>query len=56
MFRLTSLATALLSLFMLSAPASAYEAITGPLGLLAYDKAKAYDGYTLFTPHTKVSS
>ena len=43
MFRLTSLATALLSLFMLSAPASAYEAITGPLGLLAYDKAKAYD-------------
>ena len=50
------MATALLSLFMLSAPASAYEAITGPLGLLAYDKAKAYDGYTLFTPHTKVSS
>ena len=30
----------LLSLFMLSAPASAYEAITGPLGLLAYDKGQ----------------
>lgn len=27
-----------------------------PPRLLAYDKAKAYDGYTLFTPHTKVSS
>ena len=42
MFRLTSLATALLSLFMLSAAASAYEAITGPLALLDHDKAKAH--------------
>ena len=56
MCKLTSLATALLSLFLLWAPANAYEAINGPLGLLSYDKAKAYDGYTLFTPHTKVSS
>ena len=56
MCKLTSLATALLSLVLLWAPANAYEAINGPLGRLSYDKAKAYDGYTLFTPHTKVSS
>ncbi len=28
----------------------AYEALNGPTGVLKYDKAKAYDGYTLFSP------
>ena len=55
MFRLTSLATALLSLFMLSAPASAYEAITA-LGCWPMTRQRpTTDGYTLFTPHTAVS-
>jgi len=30
--------------------AMAYEALNGPTGVLKYDKAKAYDGYTLFSP------
>lgn len=30
--------------------AQAYEAIVGPTGVLKYNKAKAYDGYTLFSP------
>ena len=30
--------------------ASAYEAFQGPTELLQYDPARAYDGYTLFTP------
>jgi len=31
-------------------PASAYEAIVGPTGVLKYDKEKSYGGYTLFAP------
>jgi outer membrane protein assembly factor BamB len=34
----------------LAASASAYEAITGPTGVLHYDRDKAYQGYTLFDP------
>jgi len=34
----------------LSTGAFAYEAITGPTGVLSYDQAKAYQGYTLFDP------
>lgn len=30
--------------------AGAYEAIVGPTGVLKYDKAKSYGGYTLFAP------
>jgi len=28
----------------------AYEAATGPTGVLQYDSTKAYNGYTLFSP------
>lgn len=28
----------------------AYEAVTGPTGVLKYDASKAYEGYTLFSP------
>lgn len=31
-------------------PAPAYEAFNGPTGVLYWEKAKAYDGYTLFAP------
>ncbi len=31
--------------------AGAYEAISGPLGLLHNQKEKTFDGYTLYTPH-----
>jgi len=31
-------------------PVHAYEAIVGPTGVLKYNKAKTYDGYTLFSP------
>lgn len=31
-------------------PAQAYEAFSGPLGLLHYDKGKTFDGYTLIAP------
>ena len=31
----------------------AYEAMVGPTGVLKYNKAKAYDGYTLFAPVAK---
>jgi outer membrane protein assembly factor BamB len=30
--------------------AQAYEATTGPTGVLKYDKGKAFEGYTLFSP------
>lgn len=40
----------LFSLFLAAAPLSAYEAITGPTGVLLYDRVGAYDGYTLFSP------
>jgi len=42
----------IVSTFVLGAFASAYayEAIVGPTGVLKYDKQKAYDGYTLFSP------
>ena len=33
--------------------ALAYEAIVGPTGVLKYDKAKSYGGYTLFAPMVK---
>lgn len=36
--------------FACSAPAAAYEAFSGPLGLLQYDKGKTFDGYTLIAP------
>jgi hypothetical protein len=31
--------------------AYAYEALVGPTGVLHYDKGKAYNGYTLFSPN-----
>ncbi len=31
-------------------PSHSYEALTGPTGVLLYDKDKAYNGYTLFSP------
>jgi hypothetical protein len=34
----------------MSAATSAYEAFQGPTELIQYDPARAYDGYTLFTP------
>ncbi|MGI9257458.1 MAG: aryl-sulfate sulfotransferase, partial [Gammaproteobacteria bacterium] len=34
----------------LSAPTTAYEAFQGPTELIQYDPARAYEGYTLFTP------
>jgi hypothetical protein len=34
----------------MSLPAFAYEALRGPTGVLQWDKAKAYNGYTLFSP------
>ena len=42
----------LISLFVLAflGFAGAYEAIVGPTGVLKYDKAKSYGGYTLFAP------
>jgi len=33
-----------------TATASAYEAFTGPTGVLVYDKGEAFEGYTLFAP------
>ena len=42
--------TALALLTAWFTPAYAYEAITGPTGVLYYDKDKAFDGYTLFSP------
>jgi hypothetical protein len=43
----------LISVFMMSLYgfAEAYEAIVGPTGVLKYDKAKSYGGYTLFSPN-----
>jgi hypothetical protein len=38
------------SLLGVSAATSAYEAFQGPTELIQYDPARAYDGYTLFTP------
>lgn len=45
--------TALLLITAWLTPAYAYEAITGPTGVLYYDKDKAFDGYTLFSPMVK---
>ncbi len=39
--------------FTWSASGMAYEAMVGPTGVLKYNKAKAYDGYTLFAPVAK---
>ena len=33
--------------------ALAYEATTGPTGVLKYDQGQAYEGYTLFSPTVK---
>ena len=38
------------SLSGVSAATSAYEAFQGPTELIQYDPARAYEGYTLFTP------
>ena len=35
--------------------AYAYEATTGPTGVIRYDSDKAYDGYTMFSPSLSVS-
>ena len=43
-------AAALALSFVCSAPAAAFEAFSGPLGLLYSDKSKAFDGYTLVAP------
>lgn len=37
-------------------PAQAYEALSGPTGVIKYDKEKAYDGYTLFSPNLSKTS
>lgn len=44
----------LISIFVMvvCGSATAYEALNGPTGVLKYDKAKAFDGYTLFSPQT----
>jgi hypothetical protein len=36
--------------FGLSFSAHAYESMAGPTGVLLYDSAKSYGGYTLFAP------
>jgi len=43
-------ALAALLAVVLAVPAQAYEAITGPTGVLKYDAEKSYGGYTLFSP------
>ena len=43
-------AAALALTFICSAPAAAYEAFKGPLGLLQNHKGKTFEGYTLVTP------
>ena len=43
-------ALAALLVLAVAASAQAYEALTGPTGVLKYDKSKAFDGYTLFDP------
>lgn len=40
-----------LCLFTMIFSANAYEALTGPTGVLKYNKFKAYNGYTLFSPN-----
>ncbi len=47
---LRSCAAALVLLACLAGPALAYEALTGPTGVLKYVKGKAFEGYTLFAP------
>lgn len=42
--------TAAACLFWIAGTAQAYEATTGPTGVLKYDKGKAFEGYTLFSP------
>ena len=46
---LTCLTTAVCFLSVLGM-AQAYEAATGPTGILKYEKGKAFEGYTLFSP------
>ena len=41
---------ALLSL-LLVVPAQAYEALSGPTGVLKYKQGEAFEGYTLLTPN-----
>lgn len=44
---------AILSVALCFSVSHAYEAITGPTGVLFYNKDKAYNGYTLFSPTVK---
>lgn len=51
MFKKLLLPVLLAASLCAAGPALAYEAITGPLGLLHHDKGRPFDGYTLYTPH-----
>ena len=50
MKRILSLCFALLLVSGCLLSAHAYESITGPTGVLKYDKGKAFEGYTLYSP------
>ncbi|MFV0435953.1 MAG: aryl-sulfate sulfotransferase [Desulfopila sp.] len=45
-----ALALAAATVLGMSVTSQAYEATTGPTGVLKYEKGKAYEGYTLFSP------
>ncbi len=49
----TATALVLAGLLLAAGSAFAYEAMVGPTGVLLYDKAKAYQGYTLVSPTVK---
>jgi len=53
MSRLAKTCAFLFALLGLMGTAHAYEAMTGPTGVLKYDKSKTYEGYTLFAPTAK---
>jgi hypothetical protein len=46
----TAYTLVLVSLLGVSVPSRAYEAFQGPTELIQYDPARAYNGYTLFSP------
>lgn len=50
MRKMVKLGTLTLMLLFWAASAFAYEAATGPAGVLLYNADKAFDGYTLFSP------
>ena len=52
MKKLATLLVAGAAALVLSAPANAYEAVCGPLGVIHYQKEKVFDGYTLYTNHS----